>query len=261
MNPSTAKHTGLRDRSYSTPEHDALQLWLFDKTNQERIASEFHLPEVERLEAKGNNHRYSQGFDDDHLCLISSYTFTQWQGAGGIADIIGKQTEFPIYGYNRFLLGVADCVLSTKFTAHYKRYIQKAVITFDDYQPYFNTNTSDQQRNVDTLTNYITKTPDKWGFRMTGDPYNQDLFYEYKYDILCEIKPRLDSISSLISQVKIYQDYLQRKLDTDYPSYKQEVKPNLVTMVITTDENERFDEFLLEEGIRVFRVDPDELDE
>jgi hypothetical protein len=201
MNPSNAKAKGLRQRSYATPEHDALHLWLHNKENYKRMI-EIDIAPFKTEWAAGPLQNIVPEVWYDPIILIPPK--------------VTKITEFPIYGTNNRLFGIVDCLFEVEYyfsaRQEYKEVIE-------------NHNRKYSGLNIPRLSMCETR----------------------RVSVLCEIKPKLNSVSSLISQVKIYKDNLSKKY------------PDLEAVVITTDKDTRFDQFLLEEGIRVFRVDESEL--
>lgn len=193
MNPSNAKSSGLSFRESSTPEHDELQLWLFNKENRTQLIQTVLGDKI------GKNEKI---------------------------NTTKKAIEFPIYGHNRFILGIIDCLLNIE-TKDATRLIE------EDYYQYEN---GIEKRK----TRLVPRT-------------------EY-YNILIEIKPRLNSISSLLSQIKIYNEYV-RRLDCNRSFEVKEIGApfenagsNIMSLVLTTDENTDFDDLLKEENIYVYRV-------
>src|SRR4051812_31204328 len=105
MNPSTAKATGLRERAHSTPEHDALQLWLFDKENQRRTLSDYIISDYNNSRAPYKRILY--GLDDAPEILY---------GLDEDSIKITKLTEFPIYRPNKSIIGIVDCILTVVYS-------------------------------------------------------------------------------------------------------------------------------------------------
>jgi hypothetical protein len=138
----------------STPQHDDIHLWLHDIENQNKL-TDFVI------------------------------------GRKGVfpADVIEKHTEYPIYGYKNFLLGIIDCILHVR--------------TKNDH-----------------------------------------------YYLLCEIKPKLDSISSTLEQIRIYKDQItsiecRRNLGISYDA-------TICPVILTYDKNRKYDVLLNGEEIKVF---------
>lgn len=78
----------------------------------------------------------------------------------------------------------------------------------------------------------------------------QDILYLDKYTrdvVICEFKPELNSISQLIGQLNVYNDYLRK--ETNLVSWDV-----LTRTVVTYDLNTDFDDMLNEEGISIFRI-------
>lgn len=64
--------------------------------------------------------------------------------------------------------------------------------------------------------------------------------------VLCEFKPALGSISSVLGQVRVYKDKLSQRDNPPKPIYP---------VILTFNSNDtRFDDLLITEGIKVFRI-------
>jgi hypothetical protein len=308
MNPSNSKSTGLAQRSYSTPEHDALQLWLFSKDNQLSLAS-FVASEMERSIRKafpveykksgwvGTSHAYndkefrtdyySSDYVIQHHCTAPESGILDERGTAESLKVWKKKTEFPIYGYKSYVLGIIDCQLTASIDIPVASHISQIKITYREPKTITKFREHSYSDNYPGFDNGLVYSPecDKPGSECnayTVDSRSQirdHWTYRYWFDLLIEIKPRLDSISSLVSQIKIYEEnlYLDRKAATSkWPQEYMERKktlgngifdPNeeanmpqglqhkIIPVVVTSDQNTKFDAFLLEEGIHVYHVD------
>lgn len=310
MNPSTAKYNGLRDRGLSTQEHDDLQLWLHNVENQKKIALQFKPFEVAKIAKTEPDTICEFGWAN---CINLNYStkgkriFSQYSGSefrnspDDSLNILEKKTEFTIYGYNKFILGVVDCQLEAGFdcifeyTKHeididlsqhvsvrvmYPRYSDYNTHDYHEYAK----NESNEQNMIDLIrhkqieANYITgggyDHSGKYSdidYEISCKPEEKELrTYKHHFDILCEIKPKLNSISSLLSQINHYKDSIRplngnrnfyENIRDYYGQTHKETNPNekLYTVVITTDANTKYDEFLLNEGIHIYRVPQHEL--
>jgi hypothetical protein len=79
-----------------------------------------------------------------------------------------------------------------------------------------------------------------------------DCFIEVGYQgekqyILCEYKPKLNSISTILGQVRIYKEILYR--NKQLPSIQ-----SIKSVIVTFDNDSMYDELLMAEGIKVFRI-------
>lgn len=179
----TPSPSGLRDlQQHSSPVHDAMHLWLNDSHNQIEIIS--------------------KTLDRHDL---------DWH------QIKSKHSEVPIYGYNRFLLGIIDCVITADIPIHW---ISESVYSFR--------------------------------FDIHLPPNIQEYNGEVRALFLVEIKPKLDSISSTIGQIKAYRDAYGR------PEGVRMLKTVLLT---TDDQTSKFDNLFKSEDINVYRIPKSEIDE
>jgi hypothetical protein len=289
--PSTAKSESLRERRYSTPEHDDLQLWLFGEDNQCRVAEMFvnNVIPPKNIENFEEYDRYQtgkyvwDGKTHDGLLDVkrqrTNSTVDEYKGL----QISDKETEIPLYS-GSYLAGVADCVLTVKYLWTFK--IKKETWTICNIPDYilFDTagNVSKNETNWRKFVRgerymYIDSKEDEdkvkeaeknlYDVHRWSNPGNGrlDECKEEKsknYVVLCEIKPKLNSISSMISQMKIYESNLSKTrkyYDLLHEQYETKITRPIFKAVITTDANTKFDKFLLAEGIRVYRVPEDEL--
>ena len=97
------------------------------------------------------------------------------------------------------------------------------------------------------------------GWEYTDYHYNTDDVIDYIYDdkpkvrawfgikILCEFKPVLDSISSILGQMHIYQKWLHSTL------YRDDY--NIIPVLVTLDHDSEYDSLIENDGIRIFRLE------
>jgi hypothetical protein len=73
-------------------------------------------------------------------------------------------------------------------------------------------------------------------------------YEEFKILILCEYKPVLDEISSILGQIHLY----IKRVNDMYHSYRN--KPTIIPVLITLDSMHDFDYLFSDEDIRIFRL-------
>jgi hypothetical protein len=171
----------------STPEHDMLQLWCSNKDNQKKIFEVFRLSVEHRVREDGN-------------LQFARYGISSKEVNGRNWEITERnltlKMEHPVFGYNKFLIGIIDSVLRVTYTVdcHHR---------------------------------------DVKGFRSL-------------YEIVYDIKPQLNSISQAKGQITTYADLVSRDKEVG-------------KLIITSDENTKFDNMLSDQDIRVLHVKENEL--
>jgi hypothetical protein len=171
----------------STPEHDMLQLWCSNPENQKKIADVFRDEIAHRTIEDGNLHFARYGIRSE-AANSSNWEVTE-------NDIILKM-EHPVFGYNKFLIGIIDGLID------------------------------------------VASTIDCSHERVKG--------FRTRYQIVYDIKPQLNSISQAMGQITTYADLISREKEVG-------------KLIITSDENTKFDNMLLQQGIRVLHVKENEL--
>lgn len=229
----TASPSGLKDLHPSSPTHDTMLLWLLRKNNYKKV--------IQKIIKRDDN--LSRKPKDDGpcysgwtLCTMAACPKKRDTHYHGIKKTYRYQSqkepqprievEKPIYDNNGFLLGVIDYYMdiSTRFIYEVTSW---RVIT----------------SSVDSKTNEPVD-PSKTEER--DEQKNRECIPGRRFELLIEIKPKLNNISATLGQMKVY---------------RKAFGSNLVkSVLLTLDDQSKFDKLLKNEGIEVHRIPKQEIE-
>lgn len=201
--PSNPKHfkSEFADRS---PKHDEMHLWLSDKETQKNLALHCYA----RVPKPRGKYR--------------DFVFE---------DIIKYEIEKPVYGYNRYLLGIIDVLIGFTITNGASR---------ESYQCH-------------ACSRIISGEPDQYKIdcKQCGLRSAEPLRKTGVLFLLCEFKPELKSVGSTLAQIKVYKDALYYAGE-EYRRTYGDLSP-IIPVVITADSNyEKYVNLLMAQGVQLY---------
>jgi hypothetical protein len=249
-----------------TPQHDDMHLWLCDKDNQTYLIRSVAEKEP-RLKELSEPKPYDGHKLGDRDYDFNTEIMTEVSGFSTDSNIEQLEIEVPVYtGYNSsYLQGICDAILTWNSNRIRLYKIYKLVhnkdgngeIKSDDapkvfcptcYEKKCNENAAKfRGEKFETLAkneSYHRKTydidksvPIRYGSTHTRVGYS---------GLIIEFKPKLTSISGVIGQIKTYRDSFKNR--GKYQSCK------LYPVIITYDQNTKYDSILENQGIYIIRI-------
>lgn len=248
-----------------TPQHDDMHLWLCDKENQTYLIKtisekEPSLKELSQSKPYGIHKLGDKNYD------FNAETVAEISGFSTEINIEQLEIEVPVYtGYNSsYLQGICDAILTWNSNRIRLYKIHKLV---------HNKNGDGQLKPDDApkvfcqtcFENNCKKNLDRYRDRLENNAryesyhrktYDIDKSVQPKYGavhdrigysgLIIEFKPKLNSISGVIGQIKTYKDSFRKH--GKYQSCK------LYPVIITYDQNKKYDSILENQGIYIIRI-------
>lgn len=137
-----------------------------------------------------------------------------------------KELGKPIYDYNKSLSGIIDCYIDANAGFEYEITSWNATSTSPNAEESEVDPNSERQE-----TKFIEKA---------------------KFILLIKIKPKLNNVSSTVGQIKAYRESLHGPMHDYDPK-------NLRTIILTVDDQPKFDSLFKSEGIDVIRIPKSEI--
>lgn len=181
-----------------TAKHDDIHLWLYEKENQMSVIKACRELPTDLGKEKGQHYNNKKGRMVEHT---DNFIRSEYK-------IIDIQREVPIYSKNynsKYLQGISDAII--KFNL-------QLICERTEFNPTYITNIS------------------------KPDDIDCDTCRSMTCRIIVEFKPKLESISGIIGQIKVYRDCIGAS--------------HLV--IVTYDQNTKYDKILESEGIKIIRI-------
>jgi hypothetical protein len=160
-----------------------------------------------------------------------------------------ERFEKPVshYGYP---LKILDCYMTVCLHYPYYATTSEYILLFDDSE--YHVKHGFDAKNFD-LYHFDIKTRG-----------GEKRFRTSMFNLLIDIKPNLDTISSILNQINVYRNIVPRALDEtvrpDNLKHDEHILP-LRTVILTIDNQPtKYDNFLLGQGINVYRIPKSEVD-
>lgn len=258
-----------------TPEHDDMHLWLSDKDNLLELAS-LVLYSYESFKPYGEYEANMKVYDLSQWNIEDKTVVKQLQTIR--PKILKIEREVPVKTGN-YIQGICDALLT--FTPYmrdvFEEHVIGPVLKEDGTQQMENgkrlwdlvdiKNVSEHERSCcsECITDYGYYEDDKsepvFKYKMNHfDKKMEQVDHDHNprtniIGIMLELKPKLNSISGIMGQLKIYRDSLKLKYTSHSGFNAFFYDYNL--MILTYDLNTKYDKILESEDIAIVRIDKD----
>ncbi|TVL96976.1 MAG: hypothetical protein CV087_22985 [Candidatus Brocadia sp. WS118] len=232
-----------------TQEHDDMHLWLQDVENQRKI--------IDHILA-GCSEDISEELDDavkrvgKKIIRVARLSIHEVKNVSSDYNVKSLEIEKPMYsGY--YLRGICDAIMTWNFQIVYHISGQKLI-----HNPTGNGKIRCNGR--DSACYLCEKCTSCHVHQGTYDidetikptiEIHPDKIHELSGHVLIELKPKLNSVSGVIGQIKTYRDLFER-------TYVKKEYGLLCCAVITYDTNTKYDQILKAENIHLIRIERNE---
>lgn len=232
-----------------TQEHDDMHLWLQGVENQRKIISRI-LEEHGQDKSVEIDYAIKKYMNKNQIIEVENLRIGEIENISSEYEITSLEIEKPMYsGY--YLQGICDAILTWNFHINYHVRFKKLVpnptgegkIHCDGAYSYYGEYCTKCSGGSTHRTTYDIDESNDSTLEFVPNP-----IHEKSGHVLIDLKPKLNSVSGIIGQIKTYRDIFKRQ----HPSTGTGM---LCCAVITYDTNTKYDSILTAENIHLIRIE------